>query len=136
MGPRILVVDDEKFIAETLSLILQVHGYAATSALSGAQAIALASEFCPDLLLCDATMPGMNGFEAGVLIKQRCPDCHLIFFSDHPISAEFAEKSEIPRAHGYQYDVVTKPLDAPLLLDRIKALFREDAEPQALGTTP
>lgn len=133
MSRRILVVDDERFIAETLRLILEVHGYIAQSALSGIQAVELAQEFRPDLLLSDVMMPGMNGFEAGVQIKRRCPDCVLLFFSGHTANPEFSLIREDLKKEGYPFEVLEKPLDPELLLDRIKELLGEDTEPCAAG---
>jgi CheY-like chemotaxis protein len=123
LSRRILVVDDEKFIAESLRLILEVHGYTVESALSGRQAISKAQEFHPHLLLSDVLMPGMNGFEAGALIKRFCPECLLIFYSGHTAHPEFSRMSEDLKKQGHPFEVLTKPLDPGLLLDRIIELL-------------
>jgi len=129
MSRKILVVDDERFIAETLRLILEVHGYTARSALSGVQAIAQAQEFRPDLLLSDVMMPGMNGFQAGALIKRHCPECILLFFSGHTANPEFPLMSEDLKQEGHLFEVMEKPVDPGLLLDRLKQILGEDTEP-------
>lgn len=131
MRRKILVVDDEKFIAQTLCLILDVHGYTAQSAFSGIQAVAQAKEFFPDLLLSDVMMPGMNGFEAGALIKRHCPDCVLLFFSGRTDNPDFLPMSEVLKREGHSFQVLEKPLDPDLLLDRIKELLGGDNGPLA-----
>ncbi|HKF21057.1 MAG TPA: response regulator [Candidatus Angelobacter sp.] len=131
MKRKILVVDDDEFIAEALRLILEVYGYTTQSAHSASQAVAQAQEFRPDLLLSDVMMPGMNGFEAGALIKRHCPDCFLLFFSGHTAEPEFSRMSDDLKGKGYSFEVLRKPLDPGLLLDRIIELLGEGTDPGA-----
>jgi CheY-like chemotaxis protein len=133
LSHRILVVDDEKFIAESLRVILEVHGYTAQSALSGRQAVLQAQEFQPHLLISDVMMPGMNGFEAGALIKRLCPDCLLMFYSGHTANPQFSRMSEGLKKAGHSFEVLEKPLDPEVLLDRIMELLDGDIESSAAG---
>ncbi|HEY2249597.1 MAG TPA: response regulator [Planctomycetaceae bacterium] len=62
-GRRVLVVDDNKDAALCLSLMLRQLGHEARTAHDGVEALALAAEFCPDLVLLDIGMPNVNGYE-------------------------------------------------------------------------
>jgi CheY-like chemotaxis protein len=59
---RILVVDDNADAAQTLTLLVGLWGYEAHAALDGFEALAEASDFNPDVVLCDLAMPGLNGY--------------------------------------------------------------------------
>jgi CheY-like chemotaxis protein len=61
---RVLVVDDERLISETLATILSRKGYAARAAFSGQEAIDVARVFEPQVLITDVVMTGMTGIEA------------------------------------------------------------------------
>lgn len=78
---RILVVDDDEMIALTLTAILQEQGYEAATAFSGKEAVALAAEFLPDLLLSDVNMGAMNGIQAAIRITAKLPHCRVLFLS-------------------------------------------------------
>jgi CheY-like chemotaxis protein len=135
MSDKILVVDDELAIAETLRMILEMSGYAAHSASSGVQAIAKAEEGCPDLLLSDVMMPGLNGFETALRIKARCPGCRLLFFSGYSAHPEMLQLSEDLKSRGYDFEVLPKPLHPSLLLEKVKsALLERNEQTKACGS--
>jgi CheY-like chemotaxis protein len=71
LRPFILVVDDEKRIADTLALILDSEGYSAEAAYEGASALEICRRKVPDLILSDAVMPGMNGIELAIAVRQQ-----------------------------------------------------------------
>lgn len=137
MSGRILVVDDEVSIAETLCMILKMSGYAAYSASSGLQAIAKAQEICPDLLLTDVMMPGLNGFETALRIKARCPRCRLLFFSGYAGSPEMLQLSDNLRNRGYYFEVLAKPLHPSIILEKVRAtLCGRGGQAVASGSAP
>jgi CheY-like chemotaxis protein len=72
---RVLVVDDERVIADTLVLILSQKGFEATAAYSGEKAVEAATAFRPDILIMDVIMGGMNGIEASLQISAILPLC-------------------------------------------------------------
>ena len=75
------MVDDESVIASTLAMILNASGYRAMSFTSAAEAIAAAELNCPDLLLTDVSMPGMNGIELGKFVQDSLPKLQKFFSS-------------------------------------------------------
>jgi CheY-like chemotaxis protein len=75
---RILVVDDERLVADTLSLIFRKHGFDAKAAYNVDDALRCALSFLPELLLCDVTMPQRDGLELMREINRVLPSCRLM----------------------------------------------------------
>jgi CheY-like chemotaxis protein len=126
MRTRILVVDDQLFITETLRIILETRGYVVLCANSGIEAIAEAGTYSPHLLLSDVMMPGLNGFEAGLRIKERCPDCRLLFLSGYAKSPSMSVMTEGLKRRGYRFELLEKPIPPDVLLDKVKAALAEE----------
>ncbi|UCE07955.1 MAG: sigma-54-dependent Fis family transcriptional regulator, partial [bacterium] len=111
MTSKILVVDDEKKICSILSQILSEEGYAIQTVGSGESAIEVVDSFRPDLILMDQNMPGMNGIETMVEIKNRHPEITVIIltaFGSIPLAVEAIKKGA--------YDYLSKPFDNDELL--------------------
>lgn len=118
---RILVVDDEHSIVESLTEIIQFAGYEVLSAHSGNEAIAKASESCPNILLSDVLMPAMNGFELAIEIKRLCPNCRLMFFSGQAATAQLAQNYAPTFTRlGYRFELLPKPLHPTALLKKLE----------------
>ena len=69
-GKRILIVEDDRLSMTLLSDFLNAHGYRVLKTSDGSEAIKLARDERPDLILMDVRLPGINGFEATRLLKQ------------------------------------------------------------------
>jgi len=80
---KVLVVDDEHLVADTLRLIFRHHGFDARVAYSGEEALSSAREFLPELLCCDITMPGKSGLELMNDIARELPDCRILVLTGH-----------------------------------------------------
>lgn len=128
MAEKILVVEDEISLQETLSYNLQKQGYAVHSASTGGQALKSARELKPDLILLDIMLPEMDGFEVCRTLRQEM---------NTPILMLTARDDEIDRVVGLEVgadDYLTKPFSMRELMARVKAmlrrvrLIREDAE--------
>jgi CheY-like chemotaxis protein len=128
MGRRILVVDDDRSAADTSRVILEMNGYTVACAYSGDQAIAKAEDFCPDLLLSDVHMPGLNGFETALQVKRLCPACSLLFVSGFYTKTKFVRLSEGLEIHGYHFELLEKPVLPATLLDKVKAALIEEVD--------
>jgi len=85
---RILVVDNERSVALSLSEILVEQGYMVATAFSGEQAVAMALGFDPDLLVSEVFMGAMNGIEAATRITATLPNCGVLFLSGHASMSE------------------------------------------------
>lgn len=75
---RILIVDDEHVIADTLRVIFGKVGFEARAAYSTEDALLSAREFPPELLLCDINMPGRDGLELIQELLREQPDCRVM----------------------------------------------------------
>lgn len=119
---QILLVEDEVAIAEPLSYLLEVEGFAVTIVGDGTEALRLYEQTDPDLVLLDLMLPGMSGMEVCRRIRQT---------ADTPIIILTAKNSEIDKVLGLELgadDYVTKPYSARELLARINSLLRRTAK--------
>lgn len=116
MLKRMLVVDDERSIADTLAAILRNAGYEVTAAYDGLSALSRCESFHPDLVITDVVMPGMTGIEMAILIKQRYPACKVLLFSGQATTADLLEKA---RQSGYDFELLAKPIHPTDLLAKL-----------------
>jgi DNA-binding response OmpR family regulator len=115
-GQKILVVDDETAIADSLAEILSDHGFEALAAYDGAAAIATAREICPDVVLCDVVMPQLNGVDTAIAIREACPRARIFLFSGQAGTIDILKNA---RAQGHSFEVLAKPMHPDELLGRI-----------------
>jgi len=111
--PRVLVVDDESVIADTLTEILCRGGYAAIAAYDGASALETALLQPPEMLITDVVLPGMNGIELAIQIKRIFPDCKTLLFSGQASTSDMLDSAS--RA-GHQFTLLSKPVHPKDLL--------------------
>ena len=117
----VLVVDDERVIADTLSIILSRNGFMVQTAYDAASALDLAGVIPPHLLLSDVMMgPGMDGTQLAIEMMEAYPDCKVILFSGQAATQDLLEQA---REAGYEFTVLTKPLHPADLLARIDECF-------------
>jgi CheY-like chemotaxis protein len=110
---RILVVDDEPIIADTLKLILDRNGFKAAAAYDGIAAVELAEESAPDILLCDVIMPGLDGVEVAIRVRAIHPACRVLLLSGQAGVEDLLRKA---RARGHHFDILIKPIHPTELL--------------------
>jgi two-component system, OmpR family, response regulator VicR len=118
MNKKILVVDDEKPIADILKFNLEKEGYDITCAYDGQEAIDKVKEIQPDLILLDIMLPQKDGLEV-------CREVRKSF--EIPIIMLTAKDSELDKVLGLEMgadDYVTKPFSTRELLARVKANLR------------
>ena len=121
MAIKILIVDDERTIADSVAEIIGIAGYETMVAYSGADALAKASEFCPNILLTDVLMPGKNGFELALELKELCPDARLLLFSGQASTAQLASNyGPLFTSRGYRFELLPKPLHPASLLKKLE----------------
>ncbi|ANU15704.1 DNA-binding response regulator [Planococcus maritimus] len=132
MNKTILVVDDEKPIADILQFNLKKEGFNVVVAYDGDEAIKVAEEIQPDLMLLDIMLPNRDGMEV-------CREVRKKF--DFPIIMLTAKDSEIDKVLGLELgadDYVTKPFSTRELIARVKANLRRQnvvpAEEEGIGS--
>lgn len=81
MKQRVLVIDDDRLVADTLTLIFQANGYDSEAVYSAAEGLARARTFAPELLLCDVTMPEENGLQLVEKLQHEMPQCKLLMLT-------------------------------------------------------
>src|SRR5260370_24613994 len=86
--PRVLVVDDERRIADTLVIILNQNGFDASAVYTGTDAVDRARSSRPDLVISDVIMPDMNGIQAAIPIPNILPACRILLFSGQAATAD------------------------------------------------
>lgn len=117
---RILIVDDQPGMCETLSDILEDYGYWIEAASDGSAAVEINKTQDFDIILMDIIMPGINGVEALKRIKRMHPDTIVILMTAYtaPDLIMEAQKAGV-------YECLTKPFNPARLLDIIARLCRE-----------
>ena len=116
---RVIVVDDDREVAEALAAALEFDGYRVKIAGDGVQAMALVAEFSPHCVLLDVEMPRMDGYEVAAHVRN---DPRL---KDIPIVMITSRVSEKHRARAIELgvdDYLGKPYQESQLLDAIEPL--------------
>lgn len=114
--PVVLVVDDERVIADTLAAILSQSGYTAVTAYDGTSALETANLIPPQMMITDVCMPGMSGIELAIAVREAIPDCKVLLFSGQASTAELLATA---RTSGYEFEALSKPVHPTELLARI-----------------
>jgi CheY-like chemotaxis protein len=114
---RVLVVDDEALIADTIVLILNRHGFAAEAVYSGTQAIEAARRTQPELILSDVLMPQIDGVEAAIQIREFLPDTRIVLFSGQAATVEILARA---RARGHEFELLPKPIHPTQLIEHLR----------------
>lgn len=126
MRPTILVVDDTADMVELLSHNLEHDGYHVLSAFNGADALSLAAEHLPALIILDLMLPDFDGFTVCETLRKQTATRHI------PILLLTAVVGEIPRLHGIESgatDFCTKPIRLAELRARIKRALQKQSAP-------
>ena len=121
MSARILIVDDLAPNLHLLEVKLQAEYYDVVTARSGYEALEIASKEKLDLILMDAMMPGMNGFEACEKLKQNPDTWHIPVIM---VTALEETKDRIAGLEAGADDFITKPIDDFNLMARVRSLLR------------
>ncbi len=115
MNNVVLVVDDSPESLGMLNVALNNQGFTALVALNGAQALSIAEKIEPDVVLLDAVMPEMDGFETCRRLKLQLPNTPIIFMTGLTDVEDVVKGFE---AGGIDY--VTKPISPDEVIARIK----------------
>ena len=119
-SPSILVVDDDQAVCQMLAQFLVDHGYQATTAYSGPEALALATTETPDLILLDLRMPGMDGIECLRQLKVQTPKV--------PVMMVTAMDDELVAARCLELGAA-EYLVKPVSLEQLRATLTQHLSP-------
>ncbi len=114
---KILIVDDEQDIVETLKFMLEAQGYECYCAYDGETGLSMAKEIIPDLMILDVMMPKMNGYKISRLLKYDAK------YKDIPILMITARSQEEDKLIGQETganEYITKPFDLDEVIEKVK----------------
>jgi CheY-like chemotaxis protein len=114
---RVLVVDDEKIIADSYALILQLENYDARAVYSAEEALAVLPAFDPKVIVSDIVMGPMSGFDLAIHLAEHYPRSRVILVSGHSF-----HEPEVERTIKHGFEFLIKPVNPTDLLARISAL--------------
>ena len=119
---KVLVVDDEAYIADLLSTGLSFVGFDVRTAGGGQEALALVRDWRPDLLVLDVMMPGIDGFEVTRRLRSEGRSVPVLF-----LTARDALEDKVTGLTIGGDDYVTKPFSLEEIVARVRALIRRSS---------
>ena len=126
----ILIIEDERDLAELLAFNLKSEGFQPLIALDGISGLETARKSLPDLILLDLMLPGMLGIDVCRILKQDAKTAAI------PVVMLTAKSEEIDQAVGFEIgadDYIAKPFSTRILLLRIKAVLQRTTAPRVAG---
>lgn len=115
---KVLIADDELGIRTTLRMIFEMRGHQVLVAETGDQAVEMALEHKPDVVLSDIMMPpGMSGIHAGIIIQENLPESRILLFSGHADAINLIEQAQ---KRGYHFEILAKPVLPEVLIGRVE----------------
>jgi CheY-like chemotaxis protein len=108
---RVLVVEDNRDVAEAVSVVLRAAGHEVQLAFDGVEALRAADQFAPEMILLDIGLPVMDGYEVAEQLRQRCGQAILIALTGYGREQDRARA----RAAGFQ-QLLVKPIGVDELL--------------------
>lgn len=116
---KIVVVDDEPKITNTLCRILRNAGYVAYGAYEAEGALILCRHYSVDMLISDVNMPAISGIELARQVCRELPACHIVLFSGHSDTAGLLSQAI---ASGSCFECLAKSLHPDVLLATVRSV--------------
>lgn len=104
--PRLLIVDDERSVTDTLVKVFLLEGFECRGAYSAEQALELISDWAPDLAILDVRLPQQSGIDLAIIFKAQLPNCRLVLFSGEIATADMLDAAA---RQGHHFDIFAKP---------------------------
>jgi len=117
--PRVLVVDDERLLADTTAAILRHAGFETRIAYDAFAALEVTGSYRPDYILTDIMMPAMSGVELAIAISKMYPATKIMLFSGQAGISEILEQS---KARGFEFPLLAKPVHPAKLIEGLRKL--------------
>lgn len=117
MSPaRILIVDDERMIADTLSAIFRGAGYETYTAYNGQLGLDAARTLSPELVLSDVVMPVMDGVSMAMQIRKSQPGVRVLLLSGQTGTSDLLRSA---RENGFDFELLEKPMHPEELMRKV-----------------
>src|SRR4030043_238109 len=123
MEKKVLIVDDEERVVQSIVGVLEDEGFQVTKAKSGEEAIKIFQQEVPDVTLLDIWMPGMDGMEVLKRLKWIAPECQVIMISGHATISTAMAAVKLGA-----FDFIEKPLSLDTLLMTIHRALNQQKE--------
>jgi DNA-binding NtrC family response regulator len=124
------VIDDDRLVADTLAMVLNVSGYEAVTAYSGEHGLELAQETVYDHLVTDVMMEPMNGIQAALAISHIQPACQILLISGNERTARLLQEA---MDAGQEFDILAKPVHPTLILSHLRGTSPPTTDPGGLS---
>lgn len=115
--PKVLVVDDERVIADSVTAILNRSGFDAVARYDGMSALEYLRQECPDILLSDVVMPELNGVQVAKVANSKCPGTRIVLISGNASTPNLLEHAS---PGGCPYELLAKPIHPTQLIKILK----------------
>jgi DNA-binding NtrC family response regulator len=113
---RVLIVDDEQTIANTLAMVFKIKGHESMAVYSAESAIDCIETFEPDIVLTDVIMGKMTGVDLAIYLSRARPDCKVILFSGQTATAGVLAEAN---RKGHDFRLLAKPIHPEKLLEEV-----------------
>ena len=123
---RVLVVDDDAVIADSLAVILDANGYRAKPVHSAEEALEESVLLAPDVLISDVVMTGMSGIDLAIYITNTVPTCKIMLISGQAQTPNLLADAE---ERGYRFELLQKPVHPEVILQRLREYVTSLSEP-------
>lgn len=114
---KVMVVDDQRLIVDTIAEILERAGFEVIPAYDPWEALEAAARFEPDHLLTDVLMPRMNGVDLAIAVRKMYPAVKILLFSGQAGISEILLDGQ---RRGYEFELLAKPVHPLKLVERLK----------------
>jgi DNA-binding NtrC family response regulator len=114
--PRVLIVDDERNIADTLATVFKIKGHEAMAAYSAESAVELIETFEPDIVLSDVIMGRMTGVDLAIYLSRARPECKVVLFSGQTATANLLVEAS---RKGHDFHLLAKPIHPEKLIEEV-----------------
>ena len=117
-----MIVDDERMIADTLSVYFRCAGYEAYAAYNGRLGLDAARTLAPKLVLSDVEMPEMDGVSMAMQIRKSQPEVKVLLFSAQTGAANLLRPAE---KEGFHFELMQKPMHPDEIVRRVAQALNE-----------
>lgn len=118
LKPKVLVIDDDNLVADTLAMVLNHSGFEAVSAYSGEHGLELARQTAYDHVVTDVMMEPINGIQVSIAMRAIRPECTVLLISGNDRTSSLLAEAI---RDGHEFEILAKPVHPTVILDRLRS---------------